>query len=365
MQIVEPERAVNGRTGRDAEHKAYDSFALVMIIGIGVPVESLQATQVERDFFPSTLREIEALGVPPVFMIRRHILAYDTQVGRGTVALEPKGKNRRLMHVCSNGEDVLCRSGCPGLRKGVVALERSVCEAEVHRCPVFVRALHRYDAGTEIRQQFIQMYQVRRVEPGELVMSVRYRSSKGRRSRRRSGIFLQVHRRFISTHIRLPAGCNDGVEIVFTFGHDRTRMPHIFLCRTGEVRDDRRQAGDVGSIGGLSVIERDGRIADRVKSEPTEQDRVLGTHFGRRYGEVDGRGNNLIIVQEGIGIEGVTDGVVGGQMDRGRVLTHVERRETGYTAVEHRVAVVLQLFLLVVVGISSATRAEVMHAVFV
>lgn len=52
-------------------------------------------------------------------------------------------------------------------------------------------------------------------------------------------------------------------------------------------------------------------------------------------------------------------------MDRRSISRHVERRETGHFSIEQRVLIVDELFLLAVVGVSSATGADIMYTVFI
>ena len=80
---------------------------------------------------------------------------------------------------------------------------------------------------------------------------------------------------------------------------------------------------------------------------------------------VRGTGSTPGVQTEVILIEHCSDGVIGGQMDRGGIGFHVERRETRYPTVENRVLGIFQFGLLVVVGISSASRAHIMNAVLV
>lgn len=64
-------------------------------------------------------------------------------------------------------------------------------------------------------------------------------------------------------------------------------------------------------------------------------------------------------------IEDGSDGVIGGEIDSGGISSHIECREAGNTTIEQRVLAVFELFLLVVVSISSAAGAYVVDTIFV
>ena len=211
------------------------------------------------------------------------------------------------------------------------------------------------------------MNEMGRVFPLEMILIVILVSAELRRCGRGSGILEQINDRGITAQITLSAGSNHGVNIIFAFRIDIACPPNGFFGLAGQIGSNRSHGfyGLQIGVGGLRIIEGNGSISGRVKSKPTDDQRIFHIHFFGRDGEIDGRIDYFTIMHEFVRIEGISHGVVCRKGYLGRICRHIERREARNLLVEHRIFIIDNLLLLRIIGVPSTSGSHIVDTVFI